>query len=103
MGEFIKFYYNNLDSPKGYRVSKHELDDDHEYICGFGLSPYEEYEGNKTLTIIKWNENESDTIVIDVYKNGGIVQASNIHINGSKNIDWIAPATFKLVKERKKE
>ncbi|MBB4037383.1 hypothetical protein GGR21_003300 [Dysgonomonas hofstadii] len=99
-GEFSKYYDRNLDSPKGYRVSKHELDDDHEYKCTFFLSPYEEYKGKKTLTIVKWNENESDTIVSEIHKDGGLAITTNFELNGSSDIEWIASRTFKLVKKR---
>lgn len=66
-----------------------------------GVSWYLDNEG-KSTTIIKWNEQEADTISILVERTANSYIGKKYWINGDENIDWINKGDYlvKIVKTR---
>ncbi len=96
------FYYNAMSSiPKGYSI--HAPYDNIKYLnIIIPISSHIEYE-DRSVTIVKWDEYDSDTITVQIEKMGSVQLGTKYWINGNEDIDWISQGlkVAKIVKTRK--
>ena len=85
-GSFVEFYQSNLDAQRGYFLIPPNMIYD-KYSLRLFVSPSIEYE-DKSVTIIKWNDYESDTIITQIHKGENSEVGIEYWING-KTPDWI--------------
>ncbi|MBB4037384.1 hypothetical protein GGR21_003301 [Dysgonomonas hofstadii] len=104
-GEYIRLYNNTSSGRNAYSLREPEAGEKTGYILGIALSVYEEYEKNKSVTVIKWNENESDTIISTITTHGNITGVYEFTYNNisDEDLEKVGYRTYKLVKERKGE
>ncbi len=76
-GKYEEVYEGHLDSPRKINIYKHIK----EYRIGVSLNDSEKEMQPETL--IKWNENETDTVKCEVYRAEGIVRVVKVWLNGS--------------------
>lgn len=74
-GEKQEVYDPNLDSPRNFRIFKHE----NEYRIGVSLN--HETSG-KTMTYLQWNESDVDTIEATIKKTQNSLYSDEIWLNG---------------------
>ena len=100
-GEPVLIYNEMMDAPRGYWFVKYP--DIENLVMHFAImSDFDK--DNKSTTIIKWNNLESDTITILAERNPNSVYAIDHWINDSKDIDWINSKynenTARIIKQR---
>lgn len=83
-GKLEEFYHGNLDMPRNFRIDPQEFDRD--YIMALVV--------DSKITVIKWNETESDTIQAE-FMDGGIPNAivTKIFLNGELKWDAFTSMT----------
>jgi hypothetical protein len=81
-GEVSEVYNANLDYPRNFFIFKHE----NEYRIRVFLNSTESSE--KPITIIQWNENDSDTIETVFERPGNSILKRHVWFNDLKVWDW---------------
>lgn len=79
-GEYQEVYEQHLDNPRMFRIYQHE----NEYRVA--VFPNFEESEETPITLIQWNELETDTIAISLRRNNNAVIQDNIWLNG--NLIW---------------
>jgi hypothetical protein len=77
-GKKTYYFKGNLDSPKGFKVYKHE----NEYRIGIALNHTET--SAKPITYIEWNENDTDTIEATFKSSNSSLIQQKIWLNGKE-------------------
>ena len=101
-GEPILYYNPMGDAPKGYGITEPLM---YANIAGFVFHTAMDWRvdaNNRSITIIKWDESESDTITVLIEKTENSAIGIKYWINGNEDIDWINQGlkVAKIVKTR---
>jgi hypothetical protein len=75
-GIFEEVYYPNYNHPRNFVI----LEKEGKYLMGLSLNSV--LSGKTAVTVIQWNESNSDTLESEVYKSGGLSMCKKLWLNG---------------------